>query len=127
MDVAPSKPSNTGPEDWFTGRVWLDPITSGHGGHQLSLANVHFSPGARTAWHTHSIAQTLHVTEGEGLVQARGAPVQRIRPGDIVHIEGREWHWHGASPNHFMTHLSLAEGETEWGEHVTDVEYGGGS
>ncbi len=125
MDVQHGGPTVRGPENWFTGEVWIDPITTGHGDHQLSLGNVHFTPGARTAWHAHSLAQTLYVTEGEGLVQARGEAVKRIRPGDIVHVAGVEWHWHGAAPDHFMTHLSLAEGDTEWGEHVSDAEYHG--
>jgi quercetin dioxygenase-like cupin family protein len=124
MDVQPGKPSMRGPADWFAGEVWVDSIASGHGPHQLSLGNVHFAPGARTAWHAHSIAQTLHVSEGEGRVQARGGGVRRIRAGDVVGFGDGEWHWHGAAPDHVMTHLSLTEGETEWGEHVTDDEYG---
>jgi quercetin dioxygenase-like cupin family protein len=87
---------------------------------------VHFTPGARTAWHSHSIAQTLYVTEGEGLVQARGQAPIRIRPGDVVNIAGDEWHWHGAAPDRPMTHLSLTEGDTEWGDHVTGTGYHGG-
>ena len=125
MDVRPQPPAAPGPEDWFTGEVTVAPITSRHGDHRLSLGNVHFAPGARTAWHSHSIAQTLFVTEGEGLVQARGEGVQRIRPGDVVGVAGDEWHWHGAAPGHGMTHLSLTEGDTEWGRHVSDDEYGG--
>ncbi len=125
MNVQPSKPTARGPETWFTGEVWIDPIASGHGPAPLSLGNVHFTPGARTAWHAHAIAQTLYVSEGEGLVQARGEQVMRIRPGDVVNIEGGEWHRHGAAPDHFMTHLSLTEGDTEWGEHITDAEYRG--
>ena len=89
----------------------------------LSLGNIHFTPGARTAWHAHSVAQTLYVTEGEGRVQARGEPIIKIRPGDVVHVTHDEWHWHGAAPDRLMTHLSMTEGETEWGEHVTDAEY----
>jgi quercetin dioxygenase-like cupin family protein len=80
MDVQPSKPASKGPANWFTGEVWIDPIASGHEPNQLSLGNVHFTPSARTAWHSHSIAQTLHVTEGEGLVQSRGEAVIKIRP-----------------------------------------------
>ena len=112
------------PENWFTGEVWIDPITSGHGPEPLSLGNVHFTQGARTAWHSHSIAQTLHVTEGEGLVQSRGEPIVRICHGEIV--RGGERHWHGAAPGHFMTHLYLTEGETAWGKHVTGIEYHSG-
>ena len=79
---------------------------------------------ARTAWHSHTIARTLYVTEGQGLVQARGEAVTRIRPGNVVNVDGGEWHWHGAAPDRVMTHLSLTEGDTEWGAHVTDAEYG---
>jgi quercetin dioxygenase-like cupin family protein len=125
MDVQPGKLASRGPANWFTGEVWIDPITSGHEPNQLSLGNVHFTPGARTAWHSHSIAQTLYVTDGEGLVRARGEAVITIRPGDVVNVTGDEWHWHGAAPDHPMTHLSLTEGDTDWGDHVTDTEYRG--
>jgi quercetin dioxygenase-like cupin family protein len=123
VNVSPSQPSTLGSEKWFTGEVTIDPITAGHGPHQLFLGSVHFAPGARTAWHSHSIAQTLYVTEGEGLVQTRGTSIIRIRPGDNVDVSGDEWHWHGAAPEHPMTHLSLTEGTTEWGKHVTDAEH----
>jgi quercetin dioxygenase-like cupin family protein len=123
MDVEPRKPSIQGPENWFTGEVSVDLITNGHGPSPLSLGNIRFSPGARTAWHAHSIAQTLYITEGEGRVQARGEAVRTVRPGDTVHVFTKEWHWHGGAPDQPMTHLSLTEGETEWGEHVTDAEY----
>jgi quercetin dioxygenase-like cupin family protein len=86
---------------------------------------VHFAPGARTAWRNHSIGQTLYVTEGEGRVQSRGEPIVTIRPGDVVYASASEWHWHGAAPDHFMTHLSMSEGDAEWGEHVSDSEYRG--
>ena len=122
MDVQPGTPASQGPQDWFTGEVRIGPIASGHQPNQLSLSNVHFTPGARTAWHSHSIAQTLYVTEGEGLVQARGEAIIKIRPGDVVSVAGDEWHWHGATPGHAMTHLSLTEGDTEWGDHVTDTD-----
>jgi len=123
MNVERGSPSAQGSADWFSGQVWIDPITSGHGPAPLSLGNVHFTPGARTAWHSHAIAQTLYVSEGQGLVQSRGEPIIRIRPGDVIRISGDEWHWHGAAPDHLMTHLSLTEGDTTWGEHVTDDEY----
>jgi quercetin dioxygenase-like cupin family protein len=86
---------------------------------------VHFTPGARTAWHAHVGGQTLYVTEGVGLVQSRGEPIATIRPGDVVRTPSAEWHWHGASPDHFMTHISVTDGAAEWGEHVTDAEYRG--
>jgi quercetin dioxygenase-like cupin family protein len=93
---------------------------------------VHFAPGARTAWHRHANGQTLHVTEGIGLTRSRGGDVLAIRPGDTVWCPPGEWHWHGAAPDHFMTHLAIWDGladeqdgpETEWAEHVTDEEYG---
>lgn len=123
MEVQPSKATARGPENWFTGEVWIDPIASGHGPAPLSLGAVHFAPGARTSWHAHSIGQNVYVSEGEGRVQSRGERILTIRPGDVVDISADEWHWHGAAPDHFMTHLSLTEGDTEWGEHVTDAEY----
>ena len=86
---------------------------------------MHFAPGARTAWHSHSIGQTLYVTEGEGRVQSRGGPIVTTRHGDVLYTPGGEWHWHGAAPDHFMTHLSMSEGDAEWGEHVGDSEYRG--
>lgn len=124
MDVQPSQPTARGPAEWFTGDVWIDAIAQGHDASPMNVASVHFPPGARTAWHCHAIGQTLYVTEGQGRVQSRGEPAVTIRPGDIVYAPGGEWHWHGAAPGHFMTHLSVAEGDAEWGEHVTDAEYG---
>jgi quercetin dioxygenase-like cupin family protein len=126
MDVQGDASTMPGPENWFRGDVTISPITNGHGAHQLSLGNVRFAPGARTAWHAHSISQTLHVTDGEGRVQPRGGDIVTIRPGDIVNVASGEWHWHGAAPDHAMSHLSLTEGDTEWGDHVTDTEYHSG-
>ena len=85
-----------------------------------TLGAVHFTPCAHTAWHRHSLGQTLCVTEGEGFVQARAGQVIRIRPGDVIVTAPGEWHWHGATPTTFMTHLALTEGDTEWGDHLTD-------
>ena len=95
---------------------------------RLSASSVHFTPGARTAWHTHPNGQTIYVTEGVGLCQRRGGPVEVIRPGDRVFFEPGEEHWHGAAPNRFMTHLAMLQVDDEgknatWGEHVTDEEY----
>ena len=98
-------------------------IGQGRGPSPVTIGSVHFTPGARTAWHSHTVGQTLYVTEGEGRVQSRGGPVLTIRPGDVASTPGDEWHWHGAAPDHFMTHLSLTEGDTEWGKHVADAEY----
>lgn len=97
----------------------------------MRVNTVRFAPCARTAWHTHAVGQTLHVTEGVGLVQSRGGQLIVMRPGDTVYTPPGEWHWHGATPDRFMTHLAMWEGpapdsgqpETEWGEHVTDDEY----
>jgi len=123
MEVHPKKPTAKGPTEWFTGDVWIDGIGQGRGPSPVTIGSVHFTPGARSAWHSHSVGQTLYVTEGEGRVQSRGGPVLTIRPGDVVSTPGDEWHWHGAAPDHFMTHLSLTEGDTEWGKHVADAEY----
>ena len=123
LDVHPTKPTAKGPSEWFTGDVWIDAIGQAQGSSPATIGSVHFTPGARSAWHSHSVGQTLYVTEGEGRVQSRGGPVLTIRPGDVVSTPGDEWHWHGAAPDHFMTHLSLTEGDTEWGKHVADAEY----
>jgi quercetin dioxygenase-like cupin family protein len=123
MDVEPVPPPVAGPSERFHGEVQVDLITTGHGAEPVWLGVVSFAPGARTAWHSHSVAQTLRVTAGEGRAQARGGPVHRLVPGDVVHAHSGEWHWHGASAEHSMTHLAFTEGETTWGEHVTDAEY----
>jgi quercetin dioxygenase-like cupin family protein len=98
MEVQPRSPTARGPAEWFTGDVWIDAIAQARGPSPMSIGSVHFAPGARTAWHSHSIGQTLCVTEGEGRVQSRGEPVATtIRPGDVIRIPGGEWHWHGAA------------------------------
>ena len=117
-----------GPSDWFTGAVYLDPVATPSDASRLSASSVHFTPGARTAWHTHPNGQTIFVLEGVGLAQRRGGPVEVIRPGDRVFFEPGEDHWHGATPTRFMTHLAMVvvddEGNTaSWGDHVTDEEY----
>ena len=114
--------STPGPEAWFTGRVWMDTI--GATGH-VNVRSVHFSPGARTAWHNHQDGQVLHVTEGAGLVQSRGGDREEIRAGDTVTAAPGEWHWHGAGPGTFMSHFAISDGTTEWAEPVTDDEYQG--
>ncbi|MFF1956474.1 cupin domain-containing protein [Streptomyces sp. NPDC058220] len=131
MNKLPKKPSTKGPEEMFTGHVWFDVIYAGREPSRMRANTVRFAPCARTAWHTHAMGQTLHVTEGIGLVQARGGEAVVMRPGDTVYTPPGEWHWHGAAPEHFMTHIALWEGlgddtpETTWGEHVTDAEYPG--
>jgi len=119
-----------GPSDWFTGAVFIDAVATPSDRSRLSASSVHFTPGARTAWHTHPNGQTIWVTEGLGLCQRRGGPIEEIRPGDRVFFEPGEEHWHGAAPNRFMTHLAMLEVDDEgtpatWGVHVTDEEYGG--
>jgi quercetin dioxygenase-like cupin family protein len=121
--------TRTGPQEWFTGAVYIDTVAAPSGQSRLSASSVHFMPGARTAWHTHPNGQTIYVTEGVGLVQRRGEAVEVIQPGDRVFFEPGEEHWHGAAPNRFMTHLAMLDVDGEgnsasWGQHVTDEEYG---
>ena len=117
-----------GPSDWFTGDVYIDTVATPSGASRLSASSVHFTPGARTAWHAHPNGQTIYVLEGVGLAQGRGGPVEVIRPGDRVFFEPGEEHWHGAASARFMTHLAMLQVDEEgksatWGEHVTDQEY----
>jgi quercetin dioxygenase-like cupin family protein len=123
MEIQSKTPSIKGPADWFSGDVWIDLVVQQEAPSTLSVIAVHFAPGARTAWHSHGLGQTLYVTEGEGLVQSRGSAIVTIRPGDVIHTAADEWHWHGGAAKHFMTHLSMTQGDVEWGEHVTDTEY----
>ena len=117
-----------GPAAQSTGDLYVDTIASPSGASRLSAAVVHFTPGARTAWHTHPNGQTIYVTEGVGLCQRRGGPIEVIRPGDRVFFEPGEDHWHGAAPNRLMTHLAMLEVDDDgnpatWGDHVNDEEY----
>jgi quercetin dioxygenase-like cupin family protein len=117
-----------GPTDWFTGSVYVDTVAAPSAGSRLSASSVHFTPGARTAWHTHPNGQTIWVLEGVGLCQRRGGAVEVIRPGDRVFFEPGEEHWHGAAATRFMTHIAMLDVDDEgnnatWGEHVTDAEY----
>ncbi|MDE1153625.1 MAG: cupin domain-containing protein [Micavibrio sp.] len=122
-----AKPSTRGPADYFTGTVRIDAPFQQVPPARLSGATVTFEPGARTAWHTHPLGQTLIVTAGRGYVQKEGEPVQEIRPGDIVIIAANERHWHGATSTTAMTHIAIAEAfegkVVEWLEQVTDAEY----
>jgi quercetin dioxygenase-like cupin family protein len=118
-----------GPADWFTGSVYIDSVATPSDDSRLSASSVHFTPGARTAWHAHPHGQTIYVLEGMGLAQRRGGPVEVIRPGDRVFFEPGEEHWHGASPTRFMAHLAMLQVDDDgnaatWGNHVTDDEYG---
>ena len=122
-----SRDTRRGPADYFTGTVWQDPVIEAPAPARLRATRVAFEPGARTAWHTHPLGQTLHVLQGVGRVQVWGGPVQEIRAGDTVWFPPNEKHWHGASPAHGMAHLAMQEaldGEVvTWLEHVTDEQY----
>jgi quercetin dioxygenase-like cupin family protein len=128
MDIkrAGSQPSAKGPSDWFTGTVRVDAPFAGSGA--LSGATVTFEPGARTAWHTHPLGQTILILSGLGRAQREGGPVETLQPGDIVFFDPGEKHWHGASPACAMSHLAIAEKQdgqvVTWLEHVTDEQYG---
>lgn len=127
VETQVKQPSVKGPAEMFTGDVWFDVIVRGQDYPRMRANAVHFAPGARTAWHCHPGGQTLYVTEGCGLVQSCGGQIVEIRPGDVIYTPPGEWHWHGAAPGHFMTHIALWEDvdgtSAEWGEHVMDEEY----
>ena len=122
-----SQPSGVGPADWFTGRVRIDPLFEAAEPARVRGASVTFEPGARTAWHTHPLGQTLIVTFGVGLAQSWGGPTEEIRPGDVVWFAPGEKHWHGATPTTGMTHIAIQEARNgkpvDWMEHVTDEQY----
>ena len=122
-----SQPSGKGPSEYFTGTVRIDPVASAPAPARVVAATVTFEPGARTAWHTHPLGQTLIVTAGCGRAQRWGGPVEEIRPGDVVWIPPGEKHWHGATPTTAVTHIAIQEqldGKTaDWMEHVTDEQY----
>ncbi len=118
-----------GSGDWFTGGVFIDTVAVPTGSSRIAAACVHFTPGARTAWHTHPYGQTIWVTEGVGLCQRRGGPIEVIRAGDRVFFEPGEDHWHGATPTRLMVHVAMQQADDDgsvvtWGEHVTEEEYG---
>ena len=117
-----------GPADWFTGDVYIDMVAAPSEPARAASALVHFTPGARTAWHTHPFGQTIFVTEGVGRCQREGGPVEEIRPGDRVFFEPGENHWHGAAPTRFMTHIAIHEADesgtpVNWGRHVSEDEF----
>jgi quercetin dioxygenase-like cupin family protein len=131
MDIkrSGSQPSTKGNQDWFSGTVRLDPLFQASSPARVGAAKVTFEPGARTAWHTHPLGQTLIVTDGAGRVQREGGPIEEIRPGDIVWFPPNEKHWHGASPTTALTHIAVQESldgkAVEWMEKVTDEQYNG--
>jgi quercetin dioxygenase-like cupin family protein len=122
-----SQPSVRGPSDWFTGTVRIDPLFEAPAPLRISGASVTFEPGARTAWHTHPLGQTLIVMAGSGRAQRWGGSIEEIRPGDVVWISPGEKHWHGASPRTAMTHIAIQEhleGKVvDWMEKVSDEQY----
>ena len=128
MEILPKAPTTKGGADRFIGDVWLDQIIQGTPPSRIRVSVVRFAPGSRNAWHAHPVGQTLHVLDGRGRIQARGGDLLEIRPGDTIHTPPGEWHWHGAAPDHFMTHLTVYEAaddgrEAEWGDHVADDDY----
>jgi quercetin dioxygenase-like cupin family protein len=131
VEVQSNQPSTRGSAEIFTGDVYFDVIAKGEEPSRLRVNHARFAPLARTAWHRHAVGQTLHVTEGVGLVQSRDGQVVVIRPGDTIYTPPGEWHLHGAAPDRFMSHLAMWEApdpganvaESEWGDHVTDEEY----
>jgi quercetin dioxygenase-like cupin family protein len=137
LEALPNKPTRKGEPDKFSGDVWIDDVAIGEEPSRLRVSKVRFVPGARTAWHSHPLGQTLHVIEGAGLVQSGGAGRVPSRDGEVIEIHSgysvytvpREWHWHGAAPDHYMAHLTITETHAEdpepvWADHVTDDEYG---
>ncbi|CAM5718447.1 MULTISPECIES: (R)-mandelonitrile lyase [Streptomyces] len=114
------------PEKMFTGDAWADVIYRGEEPSRTRANAVHFAPGARTAWHSHGIGQTLYIVEGIALIQSRGGKIFEAHPGQVIWTPPGEEHWHGAAPDHFMTHIALWEGDdVDWLDHVTDAEYAG--
>jgi quercetin dioxygenase-like cupin family protein len=130
MDIKRSgwQPSGKGPAEYFTGTVRIDPLFEAADPARAVGASVTFEPGARTAWHTHPLGQTLIVTAGKGLAQRSGGPIEEIRPGDVISFAPGEKHWHGASPTTAMTHIAIQERldgkAVEWMEKVSDEQYG---
>jgi quercetin dioxygenase-like cupin family protein len=128
MKILPKRPTTKAPSDHFVGDAWIDRITDAEPPSRIRVNFVRFAPGTRNAWHAHPSGQTLHVTEGVGRVQSRDGEVLEIRPGETVVTPPGEWHWHGAAPDRFMTHLAIWEAldgreDPEWGELVSDEEY----
>jgi quercetin dioxygenase-like cupin family protein len=125
-----SQPSGKGPADWFTGAVRIDPLFQASAPARAVGASVTFAPGARTAWHTHPLGQTLIVTSGCGLAQSWEGPIEQIRPGDVIWFAPGEKHWHGATPITAMTHIAIQEQldgkAVDWLEHVSDKQNHGG-
>jgi quercetin dioxygenase-like cupin family protein len=125
MTILSTQPTTKGPAEWFAGDVWFDVVARAEEPGRARVNAVRFAPWVRTAWHSHALGQTLHVTDGLGLVQSRGGEVVVIRPGDVIWTPRGEEHWHGAAPDNFLVHTAIRKGdETSWGNPVTDEEYG---
>jgi quercetin dioxygenase-like cupin family protein len=125
MEILKTPPTVKAPAETFTGDAWYDVIVKGEQPSRMRVNVVRFAPGARNAWHSHAVGQTLHVTEGRGLIQSSGGEIMEIGPGDTIHTPPGEWHWHGATSDQFMTHLAMWEApdegpETQWGDLVSD-------
>jgi len=129
VEFVKKQPSSKGTPDRFVGDVWVDRLAGGEPNSHIRVNVVRFAPGARNAWHAHALGQTLHVTDGVGRVQAKGEEIVEVREGDTIWTPPGEWHWHGAAPDHFMTHLAMWEApaddttESEWGDQVADEDY----
>jgi len=129
MNIEPTQATRKGPAQWFTGDVYIDAIHAPKAEpSRMECGCVHFTPGARTAWHSHALGQTLYITEGTALIGARDGAVIVARPGQVVYTPPGEEHWHGAAPDSFMAHIAMYEGTGDgdgatWMEHVTDEQY----
>jgi quercetin dioxygenase-like cupin family protein len=128
VEILPKRPTVKADSDRFIGDAWIDTIVRGEEPSRVRVSIVRFAPGARNAWHAHAVGQTVHVTDGVGRIQTRGGEVLEIRAGDTVHTRPGEWHWHGAAPDRFMTHLAIFEAsadgtESEWGAQVPEADY----
>jgi quercetin dioxygenase-like cupin family protein len=130
VKIQSKHPTVKNPPEYFTGDVWVDGLASPQDdGQRMVVAKVRFAPGGRTAWHSHALGQTLHVTEGVALMQARGGEILEVHPGQTIYTPPGEEHWHGATPDDFMEHLAMLENDddpaatTTWLEQVTDEEY----
>jgi quercetin dioxygenase-like cupin family protein len=128
MELVQKPPTEKAAADRFVGDAWLDIIVRGEEPSRVRVSVVRFAPGARNAWHVHAVGQVVHVTEGVGRMQARGGDVLDIRAGDTILTPPGEWHWHGAAPDHIMTHIAIWEAppagaESDWGEQVSDAQY----
>ena len=128
MEVLRKQATEKAPAEQFIGDAWLDVIVRGQEPSRIRVLVVRFAPGARNAWHAHAVGQTVHITDGIGRMQARGSRIIELHAGETVHTPPGEWHWHGAAPDHFMTHLAIWEAppdgpESEWAEQVSDAEY----